>query len=64
GKQKLIPHITLARYRKNVPAPPTFAPVVPAEPISYSVNEIAVWQSVLKQPHPEYSILQRFPLQL
>lgn len=63
AKQKPIPHITLARYKKGASAPPT-APVYSAESgISMQVNSISLWQSELASPHPVYTVLEtyRFP---
>lgn len=56
------PHVTLARFRKDHPAPHTLESFSPDEPITLQVDEIAVWHSELGSPHPRYSILQRYPL--
>ncbi len=63
GSQDYIPHITLARFRKEV-AKPTELPVVHLKtpPISLPVNSLALWQSELKSPHPVYRILVMYPL--
>jgi 2'-5' RNA ligase len=59
--QHPIPHITLARFAKDFHPKPNL-PVSPArENIPLEVSEIALWQSELRQPHPRYSILERFP---
>jgi RNA 2',3'-cyclic 3'-phosphodiesterase len=57
-----IPHITLARFRKDKPAPHGLEPLSPPESIVLPVREIAVWHSELASPHPRYSILHRYPL--
>ncbi|RDC64838.1 RNA 2',3'-cyclic phosphodiesterase [Adhaeribacter pallidiroseus] len=63
GSQDYIPHITLARFRKDV-AKPTALPIknLKNQQISLPVNSLALWQSELKSPHPEYRILVRHPL--
>lgn len=60
--RKVIPHITLARFRKDRPTPRGLDVLEPEEPVILDVNEIAVWHSQLASPHPVYSILQRYPL--
>ena len=57
---KPIPHITLARFQKNVPTP-VLPEVKPEEPVKLEVTELALWQSKLGQPHPVYTILRHFP---
>lgn len=63
GNQDYIPHITLARFRKDV-AKPTELPVVhiKTQQISLPVNSLALWQSELRSPHPVYRILVMYPL--
>lgn len=61
-KQKAIPHVTLARYRKSEKNIPAFAPVLPPEQLLLPVNEVSLWQSELASPHPVYSILDSWPL--
>ena len=59
---KFIPHITIARLRKDrgpLPHLPVLQdPVIP----DLEVNAFALWQSKLQSPHPAYSILAEFPL--
>ncbi|WP_299702463.1 RNA 2',3'-cyclic phosphodiesterase [uncultured Pontibacter sp.] len=57
-----IPHITLARFRKDRPTPHNLEAISPTERIVLSVREIAVWHSELASPHPRYTILHRYPL--
>ncbi|TPE43507.1 RNA 2',3'-cyclic phosphodiesterase [Pontibacter mangrovi] len=61
-KLKAIPHITLARFRKDAPPPLHLPTLTSQEPLKLPVHEIALWQSVLGSPHPTYSILHRYPL--
>lgn len=62
AKQKPIPHITLARFKKDAPAPPA-VPLLQSETgINFSVDSISLWQSELASPHPIYSVLQTFKL--
>ena len=60
---KFIPHITIARFRKDLPKPQNLAvllePVIP----DLVVQKFSLWQSKLQSPHPVYSILQEFSLQ-
>lgn len=57
-----LPHITLARFRKDRPAPHGLEAISPAAQMVLPVREIAVWHSELASPHPRYSILHRYPL--
>jgi RNA 2',3'-cyclic 3'-phosphodiesterase len=63
-KQKPIPHITLARYKKEA----TSSPVVPIYPedssIRMQVDSFSLWQSELANPHPVYTILETYNLSL
>lgn len=61
-QQKAIPHITLARFRKDTPAPGGLPTVSPQEPLQLEVREVALWQSELASPHPVYSVLETFRL--
>lgn len=57
-----IPHVTLARFRKDH-GKPLDLPVTPApEPTLLQVTSFALWQSTLGQPHPHYHILKEYPL--
>lgn len=57
-----IPHITLARFRKDKPAPPGLVPLNPESSYTLPVNEIAIWHSELASPHPRYTIWHRYQL--
>lgn len=62
SKQKAIPHITLARFRKDKPAPKDLPIVTSEQPLELHVAGVALWQSELASPHPVYSILDVYPL--
>ncbi|OKL39829.1 RNA 2',3'-cyclic phosphodiesterase [Pontibacter flavimaris] len=62
AQQKSIPHITLARYRKDAQPPKQLPAITSEEPLVLPVREVALWQSVLGAPHPSYSVLERYPL--
>jgi len=59
---KFIPHITIARLRKDRGKKPDLPilrePVLP----DLEVNGFALWQSKLQHPHPVYSTVAYFPL--
>jgi RNA 2',3'-cyclic 3'-phosphodiesterase len=59
---KFIPHITIARLRKDRGPVPDLAvlrdPIIP----NLEVKNFALWLSKLQSPHPVYSILASFPL--
>lgn len=58
-----IPHITLARFRKDAPRPTNLSPIYPTGlPILLPVATVALWESELQSPHPVYRILAEFPL--
>jgi 2'-5' RNA ligase len=60
-KQHPIPHVTLARLTKD--HPPRNLPVTAArENLNLEIKEIALFESELRQPHPHYSVLDRFAL--
>ena len=61
-QQKAIPHVTLARLRKDKPAPQALPTILPAAPVQLAVTAISLWQSELASPHPRYSILETFAL--
>jgi len=61
-EEKAIPHVTVARFRKDKPAPRDLPVVLPEQDILLPVNAVALWRSELKSPHPVYSILESFPL--
>ena len=61
-QQKPLPHITLARLRKDVPKPGNMPPVAPSQPIQLPVTAVGLWQSVLASPHPVYTMLESYPL--
>lgn len=62
AKQKSIPHITLARFRKDTPPPKQLPAISSEKPLELPVQELALWESVLGSPHPTYSVLERYPL--
>lgn len=57
-----IPHVTLARFRKDKPAPYGLEPLLPESSYTLPVAEIAIWHSELASPHPRYTIWHRYPL--
>jgi len=58
-----IPHITLARFRKDKPKPsPLPVITIPPQQIVLPVTSVALWQSELKSPHPIYRTLVLYPL--
>ncbi|MHA6249092.1 RNA 2',3'-cyclic phosphodiesterase [Pontibacter sp. CAU 1760] len=61
---KAIPHVTLARFRKDQPttALPAAVTAETTSPLQLPVLEIGLWQSELASPHPRYSVLQTFAL--
>ncbi|PRY16534.1 2'-5' RNA ligase [Pontibacter ummariensis] len=62
AKQKAIPHVTLARFRKDKPAPKGLPTLNSEKPLLLPVSEIALWQSELAAPHPIYTVLESYPL--
>ena len=59
---KHIPHITIARFRKDLPKPKDL-PIMPEPKIpDLVVQNFSLWQSKLQSPHPVYNILQEFSL--
>lgn len=62
AKQKPIPHITLARYKKGVPDPPSMAAKQSDSGLSLLVDSISLWQSELASPHPVYTTLETYHL--
>lgn len=62
SRQKAVPHITLARFRKDKPAPNDLPVVSSEHPLDLHVNGIALWQSELASPHPVYTVLDAYPL--
>lgn len=61
-QQKAIPHVTLARFRKDRPTPNGLPTIVPEEPLHLQVNSVSLWQSQLSSPHPIYTVLETYPL--
>ncbi|QCR23242.1 RNA 2',3'-cyclic phosphodiesterase [Pontibacter sp. SGAir0037] len=61
-QQKAIPHVTLARFRKDKPVPANLPHIIPDELLQLPVNTVALWQSELASPHPVYSVLESYPL--
>ena len=62
NKLKPTPHITIARYRKNIPRPVAKPAVLPENSITLPVNTIGIWKSELAAPHPVYSIVESYLL--
>ncbi|MBC5773815.1 RNA 2',3'-cyclic phosphodiesterase [Pontibacter sp. KCTC 32443] len=62
NKLKPTPHITIARYRKNITRPEFKAAVFPENAITLPVTTIGIWKSDLATPHPVYSILESYLL--
>jgi 2'-5' RNA ligase len=61
-KLQPIPHITLARFRKEPNAPKHLPVLTPDKKLQLEVNEVALWHSELASPHPIYTILETYPL--
>ncbi len=61
-QQKAIPHVTLARFRKDRPTPRHLPAVVPEEPLQLRASAVSLWQSQLASPHPVYTVLETYPL--
>ncbi|MFC5272100.1 RNA 2',3'-cyclic phosphodiesterase [Adhaeribacter terreus] len=59
--QHPIAHITLARFAKDI-RPPKMPQTPAKENKPFPVNEISLWESELRQPHPRYTILERYAL--
>ncbi|WP_347158126.1 RNA 2',3'-cyclic phosphodiesterase [Pontibacter chitinilyticus] len=59
-QQKAIPHITMARFRKDTLKPLALPPVYPDAPVELSVTAVGLWKSELASPHPVYSVLQSY----
>ncbi|WP_034256715.1 RNA 2',3'-cyclic phosphodiesterase [Adhaeribacter aquaticus] len=57
---KFIPHVTLARFRKDTNKPQNLSIITSDEPPVFSVTSFALWSSELQTPHPRYSIIQEF----
>jgi RNA 2',3'-cyclic 3'-phosphodiesterase len=57
-----IPHITLARFRKDKPISHDIKIVTSSEQLTLHVETISLWESILSTPHPEYSVLETYPL--
>ena len=62
SKKKATPHVTLARFRKDKPAPKDLPVVRSEQELELHVNGIALWQSELGSPHPTYSVLEAYQL--
>jgi len=61
-QEKSIPHVTLCRFRKDLPKPPPFQGVVPNKEIQYHVSSLALWSSQLASPHPVYTVEKEYVL--
>ncbi len=62
SSKKPLPHITLARFRKDKPAPKNLTAIISKDPVELAVNAISLWQSELSSPHPIYKVLHSYPL--
>lgn len=60
--QNPLPHVTLARFRTDMPKPENLPSVYPQQPLQLPVTSVALWQSVLASPHPVYTVLENYPL--
>ncbi|GAB3820509.1 hypothetical protein GCM10028895_20850 [Pontibacter rugosus] len=61
-KLKAIPHVTLARFRKDRQLPKELPATTSEAPLQLAVPGLALWQSELASPHPIYSVLNYFNL--
>lgn len=61
-KLKAIPHVTLARFRKDKPVPENLFTITAKQPTQLRVSEVALWQSELASPHPVYTVLETYAL--
>lgn len=60
--QHPIPHVTLARFRKDRPKPEEL-PVLKTEDLpELEINTLSLWQSHLGQPQPRYVVLKTYGL--
>lgn len=57
-----IPHITIARLKKEKLSGSALPVIKEINFQPYPVKEIALWESVLGSPHPQYTVLQTFTL--
>jgi RNA 2',3'-cyclic 3'-phosphodiesterase len=57
---ELIPHVTVARIKKDILSGIELPVIKPTEFPVYEVDKIALWQSELGSPHPHYSVLKEF----
>lgn len=58
-----IPHITVARLKKDKPRHVALPVIQNIDFPEYLVNSFCIWQSELASPHPRYSILKEIALQ-
>lgn len=56
-----IPHITVARFRKNILVPPNLPVTKPETSLKLQINSLAIWESTLGSLHPSYKIIASFP---
>ena len=57
-----IPHITIARLKKDKPRNLALPTIQDINFPVYPVNSFGIWQSELGSPHPRYCILEEFLL--
>ncbi|MBK0402046.1 RNA 2',3'-cyclic phosphodiesterase [Adhaeribacter sp. BT258] len=59
--QHPVAHVTLARFAKDI-RPPKMPQTPAKENTLFPVQEISLWESELRKPHPHYTILERYTL--
>lgn len=62
AKHKPIPHITLARFKKDASKPDLPILQQPDSRLSLPVTSVSLWQSELASPHPVYTVLETYTL--
>jgi 2'-5' RNA ligase len=60
-KRAFTPHLTVARFRDQVPLPPEVL-AVEVEGDPFEVAELVLYRSYLQRPHARYEPIERFPL--
>ncbi len=57
-----VPHVTLARFRKDTPKPQDLRVETDLQVPEVEINTFALWQSHLGQPHPRYVVLKTYKM--